>query len=227
VRFAWRLNNAKEAEQATIMGNEQKKTRSAVRRDYAESYLLTSLVAFAVTVIATRVCLELADYPQLGNSVLHIAHALWGGTAAVCRRSVASRIGQPLGSSGQCVVGRDGYWAFHRRGGQVHHPGQRLLLSAGSYGFFLLTVFVYLYFRRPRHPDSRRALYHAFEGLQDALEGDLDTAEASRIDAQLAIAQNSDRDEIVSLAKAISGFLQAEKQIWLSCLFCLPTAVGI
>ncbi len=31
------------------------------------------------TVIATRVYLELTGYPQLGNSVLHIAHALWGG----------------------------------------------------------------------------------------------------------------------------------------------------
>jgi len=41
--------------------------------------VLLSLVAFAITVIATRVYLELAGYPQLGNSVLHIAHALWGG----------------------------------------------------------------------------------------------------------------------------------------------------
>jgi hypothetical protein len=73
-------------------------------------------------------------------------------------------------------------------------------------------VFVYLYFRRPRQPDPRQALYHAWEGLQDALDGDLDTAEAARIEVQLAIAKNSDRDEIVSLARAISGFLQAEKR---------------
>jgi len=65
--------------EATIMNNEQKRIRSAVRRDHAENYMLTSLVAFAVTVIATRVYLELTGYPQLGNSVLHIAHALWGG----------------------------------------------------------------------------------------------------------------------------------------------------
>jgi hypothetical protein len=80
------------------------------------------------------------------------------------------------------------------------------------YGFFLLTVFVYLYFRRPQHPDPRQAMYRAFEGLQDALDGDLDTAEAARIETQLAIAANSDRDEMVSLAEALSGFLQVEKQ---------------
>ncbi len=58
------------------MDNEQPKTRSAVRCDHAENYMLTSLVAFAVTVIATRVFLELSGYPQIGNDVLHIAHAL-------------------------------------------------------------------------------------------------------------------------------------------------------
>ena len=61
------------------MSYEQKKIRSAVRRDHAGNYILTSLVAFAVTVIATRVFLQLTGFPQLGNSVLHIAHALWGG----------------------------------------------------------------------------------------------------------------------------------------------------
>jgi hypothetical protein len=56
-----------------------KKIRVAIRRSHAESYILRSSVAFASTVFATRVFLELAAYPQLGNSVLHIAHALWGG----------------------------------------------------------------------------------------------------------------------------------------------------
>ena len=41
--------------------------------------MLTFLAAFVVTVIATRVYLELANYPQIGNSVLHVAGALWGG----------------------------------------------------------------------------------------------------------------------------------------------------
>lgn len=61
------------------MSNEQKKNRTAVRRDQSEHYLLTSRVAFAITVIFARVSLELTGYPQIGNSVLHIAHALWGG----------------------------------------------------------------------------------------------------------------------------------------------------
>ncbi|PJF37797.1 MAG: hypothetical protein CUN55_20250, partial [Phototrophicales bacterium] len=37
------------------------------------------VVSLAVTVIFTRLYLELAGYPQLGNDTFHIAHALWGG----------------------------------------------------------------------------------------------------------------------------------------------------
>jgi hypothetical protein len=36
-------------------------------------------------------------------------------------------------------------------------------------------------------------MYRAFEGLQDALDGDLDAAEAAQLETQLAIAVNSDR----------------------------------
>ena len=61
------------------MRQKQKRIRSAVRRNHADVYLLISLVAFAATVIVTRVFLELSGYPQIGNDVLHIAHALWGG----------------------------------------------------------------------------------------------------------------------------------------------------
>ena len=76
---------------------------------------------------------------------------------------------------------------------------------------FLLVVFVYLAFRRPQLQDPRKAMYHALEGLQGVLDGDLDVDEAARIEAQLAIAKQSDRDEIVFLANAINDYVQVEK----------------
>jgi hypothetical protein len=45
----------------------------------AERYVLVSLVAFAVTVIALRTILWMTGYPQMGNETVHIAHAVWGG----------------------------------------------------------------------------------------------------------------------------------------------------
>ena len=77
------------------MSQKRKKIGSAVRRNHADVYLLTSLVAFAATVIVTRVFLELSGYPQIGNDVLHIAHALWGGlllfVAALLPLALANR----------------------------------------------------------------------------------------------------------------------------------------
>jgi hypothetical protein len=117
-------------EEATIMNNEQIKIRSAVRRDHAESYVLTCLVAFAVTVIVTRVYLELAGYPQLGNSVLHIAHALWGGLLLFVAALLPLALANRWAIEASALLGGR-HWAFHRRGGQIHYPGQRLLLPTG------------------------------------------------------------------------------------------------
>jgi hypothetical protein len=55
-------------------------------------------------------------------------------------------------------------------------------------------------------------MYRALEGLQDALDGDLDQDEAAGIEAQLSIASGSDRDEILPLAVAISSYLEQEKK---------------
>lgn len=54
-------------------------------------------------------------------------------------------------------------------------------------------------------------MYHVFDGLQDILDGDLDEGEAERIEAQLAVAKRSDRDEIASLATILSLYLEREK----------------
>lgn len=195
--------------------SKNKKIRSAVRRNHADGYLLISVVAFGVTVIAVRVFLQLTGFPQIGNSVLHIAHALWGGLLlfvavlfplllvnrwAIQASALLSGVGTGLFID---EVGK-----FITQANDYFFPPAMALI----YGFFLLTVLVYLYFRRPRQEDPRSAMYHVLEGLQDALDDDLDTEKAARIEAQLSIARQSDREEIVSLANAIGAYLQKEKR---------------
>ena len=196
------------------MGNEQNKTRSAVRRDRAESYLLISLVAFAVTVIATRVYLELADYPQLGNSVLHIAHALWGGLLLIVAAYLPLAFANRWALQSSAILGGIGIGLFIDEVGKFITQANDYFFAPSLsliYGFFLLFVFLYLLLRRSQQEDPRRAMYHALEGLQDALDGDLDSAEAIKIEAQLAIAGRSDRGEIVTLATVLGTFLDKEK----------------
>jgi len=200
------------------MNNEQKEIRSAVRRDQAENYVLTCLVAFAVTVVVTRVYLELAGYPQIGNSVLHIAPALWGGLLLFVAVLLPLTLANRWAIKASALLGGIGIGLFIDEVGKfITQANDYFFPPALSiiYGFFLLTVFAYFHFRRPHRRDPRQALYHAFEGLQDALDGDVDREEAARIEAQLAIARQSDRDEIVSLADAISDYLRQEKRhLW-------------
>jgi len=197
-----------------IMSSEQRKIRSPVRRNRAESYLLTSLVAFAATVIITRVFLEVTGYPQIGNSVLHIAHALWGGLLLFVAALLPLALANRWSLRASALLGGVGIGLFIDEVGKfITQANDYFFPPALSiiYGFFLLTVLVYLHFRRPGQPDARSAMYHVLDGLQDALDGDLDAAEAVGIEAQLAIARQSDRAELVSLASAISAYVQREK----------------
>jgi hypothetical protein len=197
-----------------IVSTKQKKTRSPVRRDQAESYLLTSLVAFAVTVILTRGFLELSGYPQIGNDVLHIAHALWGGLLLIVAAFLPLAYANRWAIQASALLGGIGIGLFIDEVGKfITQTNDYFFPPALSiiYGFVLLNVFVYLAFRRPRKRDPRAAMYNVFDRLHGALDGDLDTAEAARIEAQLAIARQSERTEIVTLANAISTYLQKEK----------------
>jgi hypothetical protein len=197
------------------MGNEKKKTRSVVRREKAESYLLISLVAFGLTVILTRVGLQLTGFPQLGTSVLHIAHAIWGGLLLFVAVLLPLAFTNRWAIQASAWLSGIGIGLFIDEVGKfITQTNDYFFAPALSliYGFFLLNVFVYLYFRRPDKDDPREAMYHALEGYQDALDGDLDTEEAARIEAQLAIAKQSNRGEIVSLANAISDILLREKE---------------
>ena len=151
------------------MNSKVKANRAAVRRYYADSYLLTSLVAFGVTVVAVRLFLQLTGFPQIGNSVLHIAHALWGALllfiAVLLPMIFANRwaiqisalvsgvgIGLFIDEVGKFITQKNDYF---------FPPALPLI-----YGFFLLTLFVYLYFRKPRQADPRKAMYHALEGFK-------------------------------------------------------------
>jgi hypothetical protein len=193
----------------------QKRIQAPVRRNRAENYLLTFLVAFAVTVIATRVYLELANYPQIGNSVLHIAHALWGGLLLFVAVLLPLCLANRWAIQASALLGGMGTGLFIDEVGKFMTQANDYFFPPALsiiYGFVLLTVFVYLTFRRPRQPEPRQALYHAWEGLQDVLDGDLNAAEAAEIEGQLVIAMNSEREEIVSLAITVSGFLQGHRQ---------------
>jgi hypothetical protein len=196
------------------MNQKQKKIHSPVRRERADNNLLISLVAFAVTVIVTRVFLQLTGFPQIGNSVLHIAHALWGGLLLFIAVLLPLALANRWAIQASALLGGVGIGLFIDEVGKfITQTNDYFFPPALSivYAFFLLTGLVYLYFRRPRQENPRKAMYHVLEGLQDALDGDLDQKEAARIQGQLAVARSSDQPEIFSLAEAVTKYLEQQK----------------
>jgi hypothetical protein len=196
------------------MNKEAKTIRSAVSRDHAAQYLLTSLVAFAVTVIATREFLQLAGFPQIGNSVLHIAHALWGGLLLFIA------VWLPLAFANRWTLQASAYLGGIGIGLFIDEVGKFITQSNDYffppslsliYGFFLFCFFLYFIFLRSRKNDPRSTMYRALEGLHNLLDGDLDVVEAAKIEAQLIVAKESKREEVVSLANVISDYLQSAK----------------
>jgi hypothetical protein len=198
-----------------MMKNKWKKKRLVFRRDNAERYILISLVAFAVTVIFTRAFLQLTGFPQLGNDVLHIAHALWGGLLLIVAVYLPLTLANRWVFKASALLSGIGIGLFIDEIGKfITQTNDYFFPSALPliYGFILLNAFVYIYFRRPHQESPRDAINYALDGLHDVLDGNLTADEALRVKVQLAIAEHSDRDEIVSLANAISDYLLQEKQ---------------
>jgi len=192
-----------------------KKITSTIRRDEAEGYILISLVGFAATVIATRVFLHITGYPQISNSVLHIAHALWGGLFLIVAAYLPLAYANRWALQASALLGGLGIGLFIDEVGKFITQANDYFFPPALpiiYGFVLLNVLVYLFFRRLPKENPRGAMYHALEGLKDLLDGDLDAAEAAHINSQLAIARRSNRAEIVSLANTLSEYLQKEKE---------------
>jgi hypothetical protein len=198
------------------LAQERAKTRATVRRAGADGYILTSLIAFAVTVIATRVFLELTGYPQIGNSVLHIAHALWGGLLLIVAVYLPFALANRWALQASALLGGVGIGLFIDEVGKfITQANDYFFAPALSiiYGFVLLNVFAYLTLRRPRQQDPRTAMYHVLDGLLDVLDGDLDAAEAGRLNGLLSVAGKSDRPELAALAGAIDTFLKKQGEL--------------
>ena len=202
---------------------QSKQVRSAVRRNNAEDYLLTSLVAFAATVIITREFLQLTGFPQIGNSVLHIAHALWGGLLLFVAILLPLTFANRWAFQASALLSGLGIGLFIDEVGKfITQANDYFFPPALSlvYAFFLLMVLVYLRFRQPREGGPRKAMYNALEGIRDLLDGDMDAEEADQIKAQLAIAMESEVGGIASMAKALNDSIQvgefpeAEPDFW-------------
>jgi hypothetical protein len=180
------------------------------RRDRGARYLLITIVAFAVTVLATRVYLDVAGYPKVGGGGLHVAHMLWGGLLLVVaalliqlfvgrRTLVLSALAAGVGVGlfidevGKFITETNDYFFA---------PAAPLI-----YGAVLLLVLLWLVVSRGDRPSRGDAVHGAIEALRDLQDGRLTRRDRDRalerLDAARAGAPTTDIER--GLLAALAG----------------------
>jgi hypothetical protein len=191
--------------------------RKPVRHAEADTLILLMLLSFAASVVATRVFLQLTGFPKIGggDSGLHIAHVLWGGLLLFIATLVPllwiNRWVYPL----MAVLSGIGVGLFIDEVGKFITDNNDYFVPVAApiiYGFFLLTVLLYLQVRRRRRVDTRGELYYVLGELTEALDGDLDTEERGRIWQRLTKIKNTAaRPEQARLAQELLDFIHSSQ----------------
>jgi hypothetical protein len=196
----------------------EKRKRRLVRRLFAERYLLIVLVGFSVSVSLTRLFLEITGYPQLGNSELHIAHALWGGlilfTGSLLPLIFANKRALDLSA----LFSGIGVGLFIDEIGKLLTQTNDYFNPAAApiiYSFFLITLLIFTLVKRDFESDERTRLFQIMERFEEILEGDLSVHEYAAMKRQLANIDKAKRNDHISrLSGYFSGILD-EEESWL------------
>ncbi len=181
-----------------------------VERDQAETYVLTSVIAFGATIILVRLFLELTGYPQVGNSTLHIAHLLWGGLLLFGAILLVLIWDNPTFLLAAAVLSGIGMGLFIDEVGKFITQNNDYFFPAAApiiYGFFLLTVLIYVIVRQPDGENPRRAMVLALEQLQDAIYGEMNELEVEDLLQNLDTARQSQRKEIREMAAILYQYV--------------------
>lgn len=188
--------------------------RHAIKRADAERLMLLMLLSFAASVVVTRVYLQLTGYPQIGGGELHIAHLLWGGlllfVGALLLLLLANRWALPAGAILTGIgVGLfiDEVGKFITKSNDYFYP----LAAPIIYGFFLLTVWLYLQLRRRKPGDVRSELSQALEYLAEVIDDDMDVRERAEIDARLQrVVSRATSPDQIQLATTLLNFIRRD-----------------
>jgi hypothetical protein len=190
-----------------------KSTRTPVKRPSAEAFILISLTCFGLTVAVTRVYLELTGYPQIGNSVLHIAHALWGGLLLLLAALVPLILMNRWAFTLSAVLSGAGVGLFIDEVGKFITQKNDYFFPPAApliYAAFLLMILLFVAVRRTRRPSPRASMYRAVLGLQELLDNNLDPRERARLLVELENGRTSPEPHIAQLAEQLSAYLQGD-----------------
>jgi len=191
--------------------------RQPVRRPHSDTYLLLTLLSFALSVSLTRLFLALTGYPQVGGGELHISHVLWGGLllfiAALLPLLVANRWVYRV----TAILAGVGIGLFIDEVGKFMTASYDYFYAPAApiiYAFFLICVLVYMQISKPRPRHPRSELYATLELLEEVLDHDLDEKEQTEIKNRLVyVIEQSENPDITGLAENLYAYFETNDLI--------------
>ena len=199
---------------ATANKEHIKRIWKPVRDQAADSLWMLLIVSMSITVLATRMFLELTGYPQVADRIYHIAHVLWGGLLLFIAVALHLSISNRYGLWVSAVLGGVGSGMF------VDEVGKFITLSNDYffplaipiiYSFILICVWLFYGFRKYRPRDARVLMYYALEHMKQVLDNDLDPPEYRDLmtELQQVTVEATDPNEL-HLAQALLTYFQSK-----------------
>ena len=190
-----------------------RRRRTPVQRPDGARSLRLVAVAFGVTVVVTRLYLELSGYPQIGGGQYHLAHALWGGLLLLVGGLLALLWGNRWVHPVTAVCVGAGSGLFVDEVGKfitAHNDYFTPLAAPIIYVVFLAVLAVATLARRTQLDRPRARAYAVAQGLTEVADGPLTPAARAALLVDLeAMAADPSRPDLAAHARAVRPLIES------------------
>jgi hypothetical protein len=177
------------------------------------------LITAVLTVLALRVYLAAAHYPQLGGNGLHIAHVLWGGLLMVVAIGMLLSLLTWQWQLAASAIGGAGFGLFIDELGKFLTSDNNYFFKPTASLIYALFVVLFLMARETRHfrkLTPRENLVNAVEGSKELAIGPITRVERTRALAWLEGADDSHPLTAPLRRQFETAALAPERRSWLT-----------
>jgi len=159
-----------------------------IKREGGSELVMKVMVWALMSLLGTRLFLELSNYPQIGGGSWHIAHVVWGGllmcSSIILMLSYQGKRARELGA----ILGGVGVGLFIDELGKYISSENDYFFEPAVmfiYVFFIILFLTYRYLERERRVDDRNLLSQALARLEEVVENDLEKREREEVIGKL------------------------------------------
>ncbi len=185
-----------------------------IRREAAERYFENVIVAFVVTLLGTRLFLELTGYPQIAPGKLHIAHVLWGGLFLFLGSLIVLIYrNQSMLTLGSILTGVGWGFFIDELGKFVTADHDYFFKPVAPiiYVMFLLLALLAVRVRRDEGGSAKTAIYHILDRFEEVVEASIDPDDLATLRQRLLDLSMDRQDGVTDeLAQALLHFIERE-----------------